>query len=67
MITDRARDGQPDPASGLCAACLHARVVTNDRGSRFVLCGRARTDPRFPRYPALPVRACPGYETSPVG
>jgi hypothetical protein len=38
------------------------RAVTNRRGSTFYRCGRADTDPRFPRYPALPVRACIGYE-----
>jgi len=26
------------------------------------MCGRAREDPRFPRYPALPVLSCPGFE-----
>jgi hypothetical protein len=26
-----------------------------------VRCGLADTDPRFPRYPPLPVRNCDGY------
>lgn len=47
---------------GLCGSCIHARVVENRRGSRFWLCERSRTDPAFPRYPALPVVACRGYE-----
>lgn len=51
-----------DPRIGLCAACRHARVVRNRRGSAFWLCGRSATDPRFPKYPPLPVRSCPGYE-----
>jgi hypothetical protein len=50
-----------DPV-GLCRLCRWMRSVTNRRGSTFFRCGRADTDPRFPRYPALPVRACPGYE-----
>ena len=47
---------------GLCGHCLHARVILNRRGSVFFLCGRSRTDPGFPRYPRLPVLACPGHE-----
>jgi hypothetical protein len=46
---------------GLCASCRHARVVPGAH-SRFWLCERSRTDPRFPRYPRLPVLQCPGYE-----
>jgi hypothetical protein len=47
---------------GLCATCLHQRVVRNTRGSSFSLCERSKTDPRFPRYPRLPVIACDGFE-----
>jgi hypothetical protein len=49
-------------AVGLCATCVHARVVVSDRGSRFYFCERSKTDPRFPRYPPLPVVACIGYD-----
>ncbi len=51
----------PD-AIGLCFSCRWMRRVTNRRGSTFFRCGRADSDPRFPRYPALPVLACAGYE-----
>jgi hypothetical protein len=47
---------------GLCAACNHARVVQNRRGSRFWLCSLSRQDPRYPRYPNLPVLRCAGFE-----
>ena len=47
---------------GLCGTCRHARVQATKRGSRFWRCQRAETDARFARYPALPVRACPGHE-----
>ncbi len=47
---------------GLCAACLHARRVASDRGSVFVMCARSKTDPRFPRYPPLPVLSCAGFD-----
>jgi hypothetical protein len=48
--------------AGLCATCAHARVIENDRGSRFFMCERSKTDARFPRYPRLPVVACIGYD-----
>jgi len=49
-------------AVGLCFTCRWMRTVTNRRGSVFYRCARAETDPRYARYPALPMRACPGYE-----
>jgi hypothetical protein len=55
------RDPRPD-AVGLCATCRHAAVIVSDRGSRFYRCERSKTDPRFPRYPALPVVNCIGYD-----
>jgi len=48
--------------AGLCATCRHADVIVSDRGSRFYRCERSRTDPRFRRYPPLPVVACIGYD-----
>jgi hypothetical protein len=38
------------------------RRIVSDRGSVFYLCGLSKTDPRFPKYPELPVLACVGYE-----
>lgn len=52
---------------GLCASCKHVKVITSARGSRFILCGLARTDERFKKYPALPVLRCPGYEAERAG
>ena len=49
-------------SAGLCANCRHARRIGNRRGSTFLLCARAATDPRYPRYPPLPVLRCPGHE-----
>jgi hypothetical protein len=51
--------------AGLCDACVHQQVVRNTRGSVFSLCRRSRTDPAYPKYPRVPVRACPGYEPRP--
>lgn len=46
---------------GLCARCVAARRILTPR-SVFWLCARSREEPRFERYPRLPVRACPGFE-----
>ncbi|HEY8767103.1 MAG TPA: hypothetical protein VIP09_07560 [Dehalococcoidia bacterium] len=56
----------PRRDSGLCASCVFARVIASARGSRFTLCRRSETDARFPRYPALPVLECIGYEKAPA-
>ena len=50
------------PPPGLCGACRHSRVIQTARGSTFRLCERSATDPRFPRYPNLPVLSCLGFE-----
>ena len=52
----------PAPPNGLCDSCAHQKLIGNTRGSVFSLCLRSRTDPGFPRYPRVPVAACPGYE-----
>jgi hypothetical protein len=49
------------PPAGLCAGCRWARRLASAR-SAFLRCDRSDTDPGFPRYPALPVVACAGYE-----
>jgi hypothetical protein len=50
----------PDP--GLCSRCRNVRVVESRRGSQFFLCRLSETDPRFPKYPRLPVLRCRGFE-----
>ena len=54
-MTDRAR--------GLCGSCRHARHVESSSGSAFVQCRLAERDPRFDKWPRLPVLACTGYES----
>jgi hypothetical protein len=65
-IREGGRQVWPTPLSihsaGLCASCIHARVIASSRGSAFSLCQRSAVDPDFPRYPVLPVRACRGHE-----
>ena len=61
-MNDRPRNGQArGPSPGLCDACVHVQRVTSARGSTFFLCRLSFTDPRFPRYPPIPVLSCPGY------
>lgn len=47
---------------GLCAACQHVKPVRSAKGSLFVLCDYAKIDPRFPKYPTLPVLRCPAFQ-----
>ena len=57
---DRSLLGRMRVDAGLCASCLHLRLLASPR-SVFVRCGLAAADPRFPRYPGLPVLRCAGY------
>jgi len=51
------------PASaGLCASCRHARALTSAAGSRFYQCLLSEKDPRFAKWPRLPVLSCAGHE-----
>jgi len=54
--------GELPAGAGLCGRCRHARAVETRRGSRFVLCDLSRMDPRYPRYPSLPVLRCDGFD-----
>ncbi len=51
--------------AGLCDSCAWQQEVRTGRGSVFSLCRRAKEDPRFPKYPRVPVGSCPGYEPRP--
>ncbi len=52
----------PRPPAGLCDSCRHQKLIATTRGSTFSMCLRAREDAAFPKYPRVPVLACPGYE-----
>ncbi len=52
---------QPLAHAGLCGRCEHARPVRSARGSVFLRCAMHDVDPRFAKYPRLPVAACPGF------
>jgi hypothetical protein len=55
----------PDhPEVGLCLQCRHSRQVPGAH-TTFYLCERAFTDPRFRKYPPLPVLQCIGFEPRP--
>jgi hypothetical protein len=47
---------------GLCHTCRHAAAITTASGSVFYRCGLSETDPRFRKYPPLPVIQCTGYQ-----
>src|SRR5439155_728874 len=56
-ILPMAKAQESPPSSiGLCADCRHMRLIKTDRGATFYFCQRSATDPKFPKYPRLPVR-----------
>jgi hypothetical protein len=46
---------------GLCAACQYVRVIKSAKGSLFVMCDLSKHDPRFTKYPLLPMLHCAGF------
>jgi hypothetical protein len=50
---------------GLCAKCLHMRMVQSSKGNTFYLCQLSQIDMRFNKYPRLPVLECEGYQPKP--
>jgi hypothetical protein len=42
---------------------VHVAIVSSSKQSTFYRCRLADSDPRFRKYPPLPVRLCTGYET----
>ena len=53
--------GETDPARvGLCFRCRYSRTVTT-RTSVFWMCELSQVDPRFDKYPRLPVVECSGF------
>ena len=50
--------------AGLCESCVHARRIESAKDQVFLLCRLSSVDPRFARYPALPVLQCGGYRAT---
>jgi len=61
-LNDAAHSTNRGPDAGLCAICLHARRIESPHGSVFYLCELSFTDPRFSKYPRLPVVSCDGFK-----
>jgi hypothetical protein len=51
-----------EPSAGLCETCQHCKRITSAKGSVFHLCLMHDRDPRFAKYPRIPVLRCAGYE-----
>lgn len=47
---------------GLCGSCWHSRLIASAKGTTYFLCERSFADPQFPKYPAIPVTQCTGFE-----
>ncbi len=52
--------------AGLCGLCRNAQRNETRRGPVYLRCLLAAEDPRFLKYPRLPVLTCPGYEADSV-
>ncbi len=50
------------PRFGLCDACAHQKLVKSGRGSLFSMCKVGLSDPAWPKYPRMPVSACPRFK-----
>jgi hypothetical protein len=50
------------PRFGLCDQCAHQKLVKSGRGSLFSMCTLGLKDPNWPKYPPIPVSACPRFE-----
>jgi hypothetical protein len=51
----------------LCETCGWVRAVVTPKGSRFLLCRQAQSDPAYPKYPPQPVIRCVGYVPQATG
>jgi hypothetical protein len=51
---------------GLCRDCRHGRLLSS-ASSVFLRCALSDLDPRFRRYPELPVLVCRGFAPVPRG
>jgi hypothetical protein len=61
---DRSALARLPTEPGLCATCAHLELVASRR-SVFARCALSDSDPRFPRYPPLPVLRCAGWRREP--
>lgn len=61
VILNFVSDPPKNVEAGLCSDCRRARTILSDRGSSFVMCQLSANDPKFPKYPRLPVLSCVGY------
>ena len=59
-MDSRDTEDAPRPV-GLCGSCCHVRIVTSDSGNVYYLCGLSAVDPRYAKYPVLPVTDCAGF------
>ena len=55
-------DEQGERNVGLCSSCRWLRRVKTVREQQFYLCQRSVADPAYPKYPALPVLTCRGWQ-----
>jgi len=56
------RDAEDDASpAGLCGSCRSVRIIRSDKRNIYYLCRLSAKDPRYAKYPALPVTDCSGF------
>jgi hypothetical protein len=65
LVNEKSSATERRDAAGLCAECVHARGIESNRKSTFILCELSLNDPRFAKYPRLPVVSCDGFKKKP--
>lgn len=68
MAGEPQSDIQVDPDVGMCSCCEHEVLTRSAKGTLFHRSGLATLDPRFAKYPRLPVWSCAGWKArAPLG
>ena len=50
--------------SSLCFSCHYGNHIISGKGSSFLQCQKHFENPRYHKYPVLPMVACSGYKVS---
>jgi len=61
-VTAASDKPEASQSAGLCERCIHSKKIVSDRASVFWQCALSSSDPRFPKYPRLPVLSCAGFK-----
>ena len=61
MGTSPSDPGTERVAAGGCVSCVYARLIRAKANDVYYFCERSVNDPRYARYPRLPMLTCEGH------